>query len=371
MKNWVSKGLFVVQLPETQSVVFFVTTVVLSVGFHVYWDGPLKGSLILLAVGLFLTRLIAMGKYFPSPANHRSLHNVIITGANTGIGKETARQLMEWGAHVIIACRNQDKGRAAAADLIRTCTLTDPHQRVSVMPLDLSSLQSVEAFVEAWKSRRDSSIDVLINNAGVMMCPYTLSADGMELQFATNHVGHFHLTRGLLPFFRANGRIVNVSSAAHIGAPPSPLPWNQLEDRSKYDPVKAYAISKIANIYFTSELHRRLPKLRPDVPLFVYSLHPGTVQSELVRHLPAFALYFVNMVRHLFMKTTLQGAQTSLYCAAHQPDPPSGAFFWDCQSGSPSVQAQDHTEAKRLWVNTEERIANWKQQRRGTPTNSP
>jgi len=348
-------------LPEVQCVIFFVVTVILSLSFHLYWGGPLKGSVILLAVGSILTRLIAMGKYFPSPSNHRNLHNVIITGGNTGIGKETARQLMEWGAHVIIACRNQDKGRAAMADLVRTCTLPDPQRRVSVMPLDLSSLQSVETFVEAWKSRSDSSIDVLINNAGVMMCPYTLSTDGMELQFATNHVGHFHLTRLLLPFFRANGRIVNVSSAAHIGAPPSPLSWDQLEDKSKYDPVKAYAISKIANIYFTNELHRRLPQLRPDVPLFVYSLHPGTVQSELTRHLPALALRFVTLVRHLFMKTTLQGAQTSLYCAAAKEDLPSGAFFWDCQQGSPSLQAQDRTEAKRLWENTEQRIAKWKQ----------
>ena len=170
---------------------------------------------------------------------------VIITGANSGIGRAAAQALATAGARVVLAVRDQAKGEAAAANIPGT---------TEVRPLDLARLDSVRAFAADWQG----DIDLLINNAGVMIPPLSRTVDGFELQFGTNHLGHFALTNLLLP--QVTGRVVTVSSDAHRGGA---IDFDDLNwERKRYRPWRAYGQSKLANLLFTSELQRRLTASR-------------------------------------------------------------------------------------------------------------
>jgi NAD(P)-dependent dehydrogenase (short-subunit alcohol dehydrogenase family) len=166
---------------------------------------------------------------------------VIVTGANSGIGRAAASALAGAGAHAVLAVRNADKGRAAAAAMPGS---------TEVRQLDLADLASIHRFAQAW----DGEIAILINNAGVMIPPLTRTADGFELQFGTNHLGHFALTNLLLEHI--SGRVVTVSSALHKSGK---IDFDDLNwERKRYNPSRAYAQSKLANLLFTSELQRLL-----------------------------------------------------------------------------------------------------------------
>lgn len=208
----------------------------------------------------------------------QSGRTAVITGANTGLGYETARALVAHGARVVLAVRNLDKGKAAADLIARRY----PGADVSVQELDLTSLTSIESAAESLKGAEDR-IDLLINNAGVMTTPKSTTKDGFELQFGTNHLGHFAFTGRLLDRLleTPGSRVVTVSSTGHRFAR-SGVRFDDLHSERRYNRLRAYGQSKLANLLFTYELQRRLA----GHPTTALAAHPGASSSELTRHLP-------------------------------------------------------------------------------------
>ncbi|NXI80953.1 RDH12 dehydrogenase, partial [Rhipidura dahli] len=271
---------------------------------------------------------------------------VIITGANTGIGKETARDLAQRGkcsARVIIACRDIAKGEAAASE-IRAETR---NQQVIVKKLDLADTKSIREFAEKFLAE-EKELHILINNAGVMLCPYSKTADGFEMHLGVNHLGHFLLTFLLLERLKqcAPARIVNVSSLAHHGGR---IRFHDLHGEKCYNRGLAYCHSKLANVLFTRELARRLQgKFQRQAEFTANALHPGSVYSELVRH--SFVMTWLWKIFSFFLKTPCEGAQTSIYCAiAEELDSVTGQYFSDCQPAYVSPRGRDDKTAKKLW----------------------
>src|ERR1700730_16938563 len=215
----------------------------------------------------------------------------VITGANTGLGFETAAALAEHGAHVDLAVRNLDKGKDAATLISRR----SPNASVALQELDLTSLDSIRAAADQLRSDNDR-IDLLINNAGVMMTPKSTTKDGFELQFGTNHLGHFAFTGLLLDRLLPvpGSRIVTVSSIGHrVGR----IRFDDLQSERSYGRMRAYGRSKLANLLFTYELERRLVGLNT----IAVAAHPGSSSSELSRNVPP-------LVQALFTALELQAA---------------------------------------------------------------
>uniref|UniRef100_R4GC18 NADP-retinol dehydrogenase n=1 Tax=Anolis carolinensis TaxID=28377 RepID=R4GC18_ANOCA len=263
---------------------------------------------------------------------------VVITGANTGIGKETAKDLAGRGARVILACRDMVKAEAAASE-IRTKT---GNQQVIAKKLDLADTKSIREFAENFLEE-EKELHILINNAGVMMCPYSKTADGFEMHFGVNHLGHFLLTFLLTECLKksAPSRIVNVSSLAHHGGR---IRFEDLQGEKSYQWGLAYCHSKLAGILFTRELARRLQ----GTGVTVNALHPGTVASDLPRH--STIMNFLWKLLPFLLKTPQEGAQTSVYCAvAEELGSVSGKYFSDCKPAYVSPQGRDDETAKKLW----------------------
>lgn len=239
---------------------------------------------------------------------------VIVTGASSGIGYEAARVLANKNAEVIIAVRNLDKGNKAAESILKGYE----NASLKVMELDLANLSSVEKFVTNF--RKDySKLDLLINNAGVMMPPYSKTENGFELQMGTNHFGHFALTLQLLDILTntENSRIVNVSSMAHKGGNINfeDINW----ETRKYKPIKSYGDSKISNLYFTYELAERLSSNKKEA--LVVAAHPGWTATELQRHVG-----IADFLNRFLAQNVSMGALPTLY-AAVGPDVKSGDFY--------------------------------------------
>src|SRR5262245_9747245 len=211
------------------------------------------------------------------PGQHGRL--AVITGANTGLGFQTARVLAARGASVVLAVRDTEKGKRAAARIAAAAPGTD----VTVQPLDLASLDSIRAAAGELRARHPR-IDLLINNAGVLFTPKQTTGDGFELQFGTNHLGHFALTGLLLEQMLPvpGSRVVTVSSLAHrIRAR---INFDDLQGERSYSRVAAYGQSKLANLLFTYELHRRLSGAGTTIAV---AAHPGLANTELTRNSPA------------------------------------------------------------------------------------
>lgn len=263
---------------------------------------------------------------------------VLITGANTGIGKETAVDLASRGARVILACRDVEKGEMAATE-IRTRV---GGAKVEVRELDLADISSIRSFAQKFL-REVNHLHILINNAGVMMCPYMKTADGFEMQLGVNHLGHFLLTYLLIGILKrsAPSRIVVVSSLAHY------FGWIRFHDlmsQGSYNSGLAYCQSKLANILFTRELAQRLK----GSSVTVNSVHPGSVRSELVRHSTVMSLMFT--LFGMFLKTPQEGAQTSIYCAvAEELGVVSGQHFSDCAPAFVAPQGRSEETRRKLW----------------------
>jgi NAD(P)-dependent dehydrogenase (short-subunit alcohol dehydrogenase family) len=276
----------------------------------------------------------------------------VITGANTGLGYETATALAAKGAHVVLAVRNLEKGKAAA-DLITTRT---PGASVALQELDLSSLESIRAAADQLRSDYDE-IDLLINNAGVMMTPKETTKDGFELQFGTNHLGHFALTNLLLDRVLAvpGSRIVTVSSQGHRFA--RQIRFDDLQLNRDYSRVRAYGQAKLANLMFTYELQRRLQGTNT----IAVAAHPGGSNTELMRNLPA-AVRAVATVLAPLMQGPDMGALPTLR-AATDPGVLGGQYYgpdgFGEQRGYPkvvasSVASHDVDAQRRLWAVSEE-----------------
>ncbi|KAJ8457852.1 hypothetical protein OPV22_030778 [Ensete ventricosum] len=275
---------------------------------------------------------------------------VVITGGASGIGAETARVFALRGAHVIIAARNME----AADDVKQLILQTTPLARVDVLKLDLSSLKSVRAFADQFLAM-DLPLNILINNAGVMFCPFQLSEDGIELQFATNHLGHFLLTNLLLERMKSTaketgieGRIVNLSSIAHLlHRYEEVIRFDRLNDKDTYSDKKAYGQSKLANILHANELSRRLQEEGANIT--VNSIHPGLIMTNLMRH-SFLQMWLLKLFTYVFWKTVPQGAATTCYVALHPSlKGVTGKYFIDCNEEMPSYWAKDETLAKKLW----------------------
>jgi NAD(P)-dependent dehydrogenase (short-subunit alcohol dehydrogenase family) len=238
---------------------------------------------------------------------------VVVTGSSSGLGYETAKVLANKNATVIVAVRSEVKGNAA----VEKVKVENPNADIQVMLVDLADLASIHKFAENFKGKF-KKLDLLINNAGVMNPPYTKTKDGFELQFGTNHLGHFALTGLLIDLIKEtpNSRIVNVSSTAHkIGK----LNFEDLNwETRRYYKMRSYGDSKLANLYFTSELQKRLTKQSSGV--VVASAHPGASASELTRH----SLLF--KILGLFVQNSEMGALPTLY-AAVAPDVQGNDYY--------------------------------------------
>lgn len=206
----------------------------------------------------------------------------IVTGANSGIGYETAIGLAERGAHVILACRNMDAAEEAA-QRIRKCTR---NPNVTCLHLDLSVQQSVHQFATDFM-QTNKRLDILVNNAGVMAVPWQLTADGFETHMGINHFGHFSLTLLLLPTLQRtpNSRVVNVSSLGHRWVR---LPYDLNTNKNGYNRFSAYAHSKLANAMFTRELARRLGRMG----VTVNCLHPGVIHTNIPQYMSELSSIF-------------------------------------------------------------------------------
>jgi NAD(P)-dependent dehydrogenase (short-subunit alcohol dehydrogenase family) len=274
----------------------------------------------------------------------------IVTGATSGIGVETARALSAAGASVTLAVRNTSAGDRIATE-IRDST---GNREVGVGDLDLSDLSSVAAFVRAWTG----PVDILVNNAGVMAVPeLTMAPSGHEMQFASNHLGHFALAVGLHNALAAasKARIVSVSSAGHLR---SPVVFDDIDYAFRdYDPFGAYGQSKTANVLFAVEATRRWA----DDGITANALMPGAILTRLGRHVDAKAAAAA-MKRQQAVKTVEQGAATSVLCAASPLlDRVGGRYFEDCNEapvverrgepgrGGVAPYALDPANAERLW----------------------
>ncbi|WP_309569560.1 oxidoreductase [Deinococcus sp.] len=275
---------------------------------------------------------------------------VVVTGANSGLGLETSRVLALRGATVIMACRNAQKAEKAAAGI----RALKPQGDVILMSLDLGDLKSVEAFAAAFREKYDR-LDVLVNNAGIMVPPLGRTAQGFETQFGVNHLGHFALTAQLMPLLEKTpgARVVTVSSMAHRFGK---MDFGDLNWKSrKYAPMPAYGQSKLSNLLFTYELNRRLSAAGSDVT--AVAAHPGWASTGLQGEGQGSQL-----ANQLFAQSQAMGALPSLY-AATSPDAVGGAYYGPSGllelGGNPervpsNERSHDEEDAKRLWEVSEE-----------------
>ncbi|XP_054876969.1 retinol dehydrogenase 12, like [Poeciliopsis prolifica] len=263
----------------------------------------------------------------------------VITGANTGIGKETAIDLAKRGARVILACRDMEKAQTALTEVIQS----SGNDNVVCMKLDLSDTKSIREFATNVQ-QNEQKLNLLINNAGVMVCPFGKTADGFEMQIGVNHFGHFLLTYLLLDLIKrsAPARIVNVSSMAHSWGS---INLEDINSEKSYNKSKAYAQSKLANVLFTRSLAKRLE----GTGVTAYSLHPGVVQTDLWRHLSAPERFFMKIAKP-FTKDSVEGAQTTIYCAVEPSlEKESGGYYSGCAAANCSAAGKDDELAQKLW----------------------
>ena len=260
----------------------------------------------------------------------------IVTGANTGIGKATARELARRGAHLFLACRSEEK----TLPVIHELRLATGNDDVEFLPLDLADLESVRRAAAHFLARK-LPLHVLVSNAG--LAGNGLTRDGFELTFGTNHLGHFLFTLLLVDSLKASApaRIVNVASRAHYGA--KGIDWAAVRrPTASRSGLQAYAESKLANVLFSRELARRLR----GTGVTTYALHPGVVASDIWRRIP----WGVRGLVKLFMISVEEGAATTLYCAtAPELAGETGQYYDSRKETKPSKLAADDALAAELW----------------------
>jgi NAD(P)-dependent dehydrogenase (short-subunit alcohol dehydrogenase family) len=268
----------------------------------------------------------------------------MVTGANSGIGKQTALGLARAGATVIMVCRSQERGERARATLA-AATGSD---KVDLLLADLSSQESIREMVAGFYGRYPH-LDILVNNAGAYFNQRYESADGLELTLALNHMGYFWLTNALLPALRQSeaARIINVSSDAHRMAR---LNFDDLQNERSFRGFTAYAQSKLANLLFTYEMARRLA----DSHITVNALHPGMVKSNFGANNSGMGGYLFSKIIGLFGISEEKGAETPLYLATSPAvDGVTGGYFANKKQTKSSPVSYDEAVARRLWEMSE------------------
>ena len=283
---------------------------------------------------------------------------VIVTGANSGLGYETSLALAQKGAAVTMAVRDTGKGEQAAAD-IRART---PDADVEVRRLDLADLASIDEFAWLWRESNPDGLDLLINNAGVMAIPQRITANGFEMQFGTNHLGHFALTGRLLDALRPGSRVVTVSSQAHrMGK----MNFDDLMGERKYRTWGAYGQSKLANLLFMRELAERLRAA--GLPIVSVAAHPGYASTHLQAAGPemtgqVWKAKVMSVANKVMAQSAAMGALPTLF-AATSPGVANGDYIgpdgFGEQRGHPKLvgmapPARDTVAAARLWTVSEE-----------------
>lgn len=273
---------------------------------------------------------------------------VLVTGANSGIGFETARALAKLGAGVVLGVRDPAKGEEARRAILREA----PNARVEVERLDLADLDDVRRFAAAFRAKHPR-LDVLVNNAGIHTARFARSPQGFESTFATNHLGPFLLTNELRPTLEAAApsRVVTVASQAHLGAR---VDWDDLDLQKDFSGFRAYANSKLFNIWFARELARRLEGTRVTSNV----LHPGSVRTRWARGESSGLFRFGVALASPFLLSPEKGARTPLFLAASpEVEGKSGGYYVRRKLAQPSPLARDDAQATRLWE-TSERLVN-------------
>ena len=267
---------------------------------------------------------------------------IIVTGANSGIGKIAARELAKMGATVVMVCRSQERGAAALADIKRASGSSEVH----LMLCDMASQDSIRNFAAKFKSEYDR-LDVLLNNAGAIFTDRKESSDGIELTFAVNHIGYYLLTVELIDLLKAStpARIVNVSSAAHRV---NSFNFDDYQRKESYSRLgfHEYSESKMANLLFTYELARRLE----GTGVTVNALHPGFVRTNFSTNNGLFAKLVMGVAGRLFGISAEKGAETSIYLAS-SPDVEgvSGKYFSDKKEHKSTDFSHNVEAQRRLW----------------------
>ena len=268
---------------------------------------------------------------------------MLVTGCGSGLGLETIRALASRGARVIAAARTLDKARAA-------CDANTMKGDFLPVACDLSEPASIRACIDAVKSGT-GPLDAIVCNAGVMAPPKLRQAHGFELQFFTNHIGHFILVTGLLDRLAPAGRVVVVASNAHRRAPAAGIEFDNLSGARGYSPMRAYGQSKLANVLFTRELARRLGSGGQTANC----LHPGVIATPLMRNVPVIGRVALALATPLVLKTAAEGAATQCYLATNPAVANvTGVYFRDCNPAEPRPMAKDDAMAARLWTTSEE-----------------
>lgn len=269
----------------------------------------------------------------------------LVTGSNSGLGFETLRVLTLRGAKVLALARSVERAREACAQVKGGETVP--------LACELSDPKSVRACVDEVK-RSGVKLDGIICNAGIMALPKLEKAHGYELQFFTNHVGHFILVTGLIDSLKDDGRVVMLSSAAHLRAPKEGIQFDNLDGAKGYTAWGNYGQAKLANLLFAKELARRFEGTKRTAN----ALHPGVIHTNLGRHMGSVLNVLSSVVGALAMKTIPQGAATQVYVATHPSlAGVSGKYFADSNVATPRKDAEDAALAKKLWEVTEQIVA--------------
>lgn len=309
--------------------------------------GSFITAVLVFALLIYVFKLWLRGPTLGSDQRKRLDGKVVaITGANTGIGKETALDLVKRGARVILLCRNEEKAKKAAQDIKNLWK----GAQLSIQQLDLGSLKSVRSCAQHLIDTEDK-IDILVNNAGIMMCPEWKTEDGFDMQLGTNHLGHFLFTELITPLLMKSAssgfdtRIVIVSSIAHFKGR---IYWRDLhfeKKNHKYDRINAYTQSKLANIMHARELASRLE----GTGITVVSLHPGVIDTDLHRYMYKTWYGWVCWpFLKFFVKTPYYGAQTTLFCCLND-NIVQGGYYSDCREKRSSSRSLDDRACKKLW----------------------
>lgn len=264
----------------------------------------------------------------------------MVTGANSGIGKETARELAAMGATVVAVARNRERGEVAVAEMIDRTGSRDIH----LMLADFSSQESIRAFAANFKERFPR-LDVLVNNAGVFSMSRQETVDGLELTFAVNHLGYFMTTLLLMDCLLASqsARVISVSSDAHRNGA---IKFDDLQSERSYRGFSAYSDSKLANVLFAYELARRLE----GTGITSNAVHPGFVATNFARNNGVLAGIAMSIIGRMMGKSPEAGAETNVYLASSgEVAGLTGKYFVNCKAVRSSDESYDHEIAARLW----------------------